>query len=186
MSSALAKKFNWVKKFNLKILAIGHIVFRSFDYAFDYLLYPYVIYQLGPLYGGVIMAILSAVICLGIVWVYDMLEKDWLGIETVKELVENFFKQEEDIAKAAWRRHGKKFLYWVFHKNKVGQFIFLSINFDPLITTVYLRPGYHMYNGFTKRDWKIFWGSTIVSNAWWTGIAFTAVTSFKEVFIRFF
>jgi len=179
-------KLGWIKKFNVKILAIGHIVFHSFDYAFDYLLYPYVIYALGPFYGGSVMVVLSAAVCIGIVWVYDFLEKDWLGIETVKELVENFFKEEEDIAKKRWRRKGKKIMHHIFHKNKVGQFIFLSIAFDPLITTIYLRPGYHLYNGFSKRDWKIFWGSVFVSNVWWTGVAFTAVSSVKEVIMRIF
>lgn len=177
---------NWIKKFNFKILAIGHLIFHSADYAFDYLLYPFVIYKLGPLYGGIIMTMLAAAFCLAIVWVYDFLEKDWLGLETVKELVENFFKEEEEIARKKWRKRGKKIMSWVFHKNKVGQFMFLSLAFDPLITTVYMRPGYHLYNGFSKRDWKIFWGSVFVSNAWWTGIAFMAVSSFEGIMGKFF
>ncbi|MDD5396526.1 MAG: hypothetical protein PHW24_00510 [Candidatus Moranbacteria bacterium] len=179
-------KFEWIRKFNLKILAIGLVVFNSFDYAFDYVLYPFVIYKYGPLLGGIVMGILATVICLFILWVYDLLEKDWLGIEAVKELVENFFKQEEDIAKKSWRRTGKRMMYWLFHKNKIGQFLFLSIHFDPLITSIYMRPGYHLYNGLTRRDWKIFLGSTIVSNVWWTGIAFVAVSTLKETVIKFF
>jgi hypothetical protein len=176
----------WLKKINLKILVIGHLIFQTFDYAFDYVLYPFVIYKYGPLYGGVAMAALAAAICLGILWVYDLLEKDWLGIETVKELVENFFKEEEEMAKKSWKKTGKKILYWVFHRNKVGQFIFLSLHFDPLITTIYMRPGYHLYNGFSRRDWKIFWSSVIVSNAWWTGVAFVVIASFREILAKFF
>jgi hypothetical protein len=175
-----------LKRFNVKMLLVGHIVFHSVDYSFDYVLYPFVIYKYGPLYGGITMTILASLFCLTIAYVYDLLEKDWLGIETVKELVENFFKEEEEIAKKSWRRKGKKILHWLFHKNKIGQFVFLSIHFDPLITTIYMRPGYHLYNGFSKRDWKIFWGSTLVSNAWWTGVAFVAVSSLKEIMMRFF
>lgn len=175
-----------LRKFNLKVLAVGHTVFHSLDYGFDYVLYPYVIYALGPLRGGIVMAFLSAAVCLAISYFYDLMEKDWLGIETVKELVENFFKEEEEIARKSWRKRGKKILYWVFHRNKVGQFIFLSLHFDPLITTIYMRPGYHLYNGFSARDWKIFWGSVIISNIWWTGVAFAAVSALKEVLIKFF
>jgi hypothetical protein len=179
-------KIGWIKKFNLKIIAVGLVVFNSFDYAFDYVLYPYVIYQMGPLRGGVIMAILATVICLLLLWIYDVLERDWLGIETIKETVEEFFKEEEDIARRSWRRHGKNIAKWVFHKNKIGQFLFLSIHFDPLITAIYMRPGYHLYNGLTKRDWKIFIGSTIVSNAWWVGVSFVAVSALRETMVRFF
>lgn len=173
-----------LKKFNLKLLVIGHAVFHTLDFAFDYMLYPFVIFQLGIVYGGLAMCLLSVLICLFIVYAYDFLEKDLLGIETAKELVEEFFKEEEDEAKKSWRKTGKKFLSWVFHKNKVGQFIFLSLHFDPLITTIYMRPGYHLYNGLSRRDWKIFWGSAFVSNAWWTIIAFTGV-SVVEGIIRF-
>lgn len=179
-------KFGWIRKFNLKILAIGHLVFQSSDYAFDYLLYPFVIYKFGPLYGGILMMFVATAICLTLVYVYDYLEKDWLGIEAVKELVENFFKEEEEIARKSWRRHGKNIARWVFHKNKIGQFIFLSLHFDPLITVIYMRPGYHLYNGLTKRDWKIFWASSILSNVWWTGVAFTAVTVLEDFIVRIF
>lgn len=182
-----------LKKFNLKMLVVGHIVFHFSDYGFDYVLYPFVIYKYGPLLGGTFMALLATFICLAIAYVYDFLEKDWLGVETAKELVENFFKEEEEMAKKSWRRRrrslkkkGKRILYWIFQKNKLGQFLFLSIHFDPLITTIYMRPGYHMYNGFSRRDWKIFWGSTIVSNAWWTGVAFTAISMIKGLVMNFF
>lgn len=182
-----------LKKFNLKMLLLGHIVFHSVDYSFDYVLYPFVIYKYGPLYGGITMTILASIFCLTIAYIYDFLEKDWLGVETVKELVENFFKEEEEIARKSLRRKkqslkrkGKRILYWIFQKNKWGQFIFLSIHFDPLITTIYMRPGFHLYNGFSKRDWKIFWGSTLVSNAWWTGVAFAAISILRGLVVNFF
>lgn len=182
-------KKDWLcklKKINLKILTVGHIIFHSYFYGFDYILYPFVIYKYGPLYGGIEMALLDGAICLFIFWIYDLLENDWLGIETVKEMVEEFFKEEEGIAKKSWIKIGKKMLYLIFHKNKAGQFVFLSIHFDALITTIYMRPGYHLYNGFTKKDWKIFWGSIILSNAWWTGVSFYAISIFKDIIFRIF
>ena len=176
----------WIKRFNVKVLAIGHLIFHSLNYGFDYVLYPLVIYNYGPIFGGVIMGALAAAISLFISWLYDFLKKDWLGIEVVKELVDEFFEEEQESARRKWRKMGKKIFRRIFHKNKIGQFLFLSINFDPLITVIYMRRGSHLYNGFSLRDWKIFWLSVIVSNAWWTGIAFVAVTSFKEIILNFF
>lgn len=177
---------NGLKKINLKLLAAGHFIFHSMNYGFDYILYPFVIYQLGPLGGGMVMTFLSVFLNLGVLFLYNFLERDLLGIEAAKELAENFFKEEEFIVKKSWRKHGKKIMSWLFYKNKIGHFLFLSIQFDPIITTIYMKPGYHMYNGFSKRDWRIFWGSTIVSNAWWTGIAFLAVVSLEGIISRFF
>ena len=175
-----------LKKFNLRLLVIGHAIFHTLDSAFDYVLYPFVIFEYGPLYGGVTMLILSIFVCLFIIYVYDFLEKDLLGIETAKELVEEFFKEEEEMAVRSWRKTGKKFFAWIFHRNKLGQFIFLSLHFDPLITTIYMRPGYHLYNGLSKRDWKIFWGSAFVSNAYWTLLAFTGVSVVEKLIVKIF
>ena len=171
-----------LKKFNLKILAVGHIIFHTFDYGFDYVLYPFVIYKLGYSEGFVVMALLSAAVCLFITWVYDWLKKDWLGIEAVKEIVEEFFAELKEEAQMSWRLRGKKFLSWIFHKNTAGQFLFLSLHFDPLITTIYMRKGHHSYNGFNKRDWGIFWGSVAVSNLWWSFLAIIVVEAIKNFF----
>lgn len=178
--------FTLLRKFNLKILALGHLAFHTFDYAFDYILYPFVIYKLGFSYGFIVMALLSAAVCLAISALYDWLKKDWLGIEGVKEIVEEFFKELEDEAKRSWRIRGKKLLSWIFHRNKVGQFVFLSLHFDPLITTVYMRKGHHNYNGFNARDWGIFWGSVLVSNFWWSSVSITVITIIRNFIIRIF
>ena len=53
---------------------------------FDYLLYPWVIWQLGPLHGAVVMTLLSFLICWATLLFYDWARKDWLGIETLKQL----------------------------------------------------------------------------------------------------
>jgi hypothetical protein len=178
--------FKLLRKFNFKILAIGHLIFHSFDYAFDYLLYPFVIYKLGFSFGFLVMAMLSAAVCLFISALYDWLKKDWLGIEGVKEIVEEFFRELEDEAGKSWRLRGKKLLSWIFHKNKVGQFVFLSLHFDPLITTIYMRKGHHSYDGFNTRDWTIFWGSVLLSNFWWSSLSIVIITAIKGFVSRVF
>ena len=179
-------ELKFLKKFNLKILAIGHIVFHSSDYAFDYVLYPFVIYKLGFSIGFVVMALFSAAICLFMLFLYDWLKKDWLGIEAVKEIVEEFFSELKQEARKSWRMRGKKFLYWIFHRNKVGQFLFLSLHFDPLITTIYMREGHHEYKGFSLRDWKIFWGSVLVSNFWWSALSAVVIAGARNFITHLF
>src|ERR1035437_3860318 len=69
-------------------LTIGHSVNWSSGYAFDYALYPFVIWKLGFTKGGATMALLSLLICLLFLWFYDWSKRDWLGIEAVKRLRE--------------------------------------------------------------------------------------------------
>jgi len=173
------KKSLWIA-FNLKVLLIGRILFHSLDYAFDYALYPFVIWKLGLPNGFFVMAGLAAAVNLLTVKFYDWLKKDWLGIEGIKELIDEFFKELEEEAAMSLRRAMKKFLQIIFHRNLFGQFLFLSLKFDPLITTLYMRKGHARYNGFSKRDWKIFWGSVAVSNLWWSSLSATAVTIVKN------
>jgi hypothetical protein len=79
-------------------LALGHTVNTLvLGYAFDYVLYPFAIWKLGLLKGGVSMAFLSLVTCLLTLWFYDWSQRDWLGIEAVKQL-------RDGEAKTRWRR----------------------------------------------------------------------------------
>jgi len=45
---------------------------------------------------------------------------------------------------------------------------------DPFVTTTYLRHG--KFNSMSKRDWAIFMGSLIISNAYWTLECFMGIT----------
>ena len=174
-----------VKKFNLKILAVGHLLFHSLNYVLDYGLYPFIIYKFGLTFGFIISIFLSAGYCLAEVIIYDWLKKDWLGIEAIKELVTEFFIELEEEARESWKRKGKRMLSWLFHKNSFGPFIFLSLKFDPMITTLYLRKGSHEYNNLSLRDWKIFWGSVLVSNVYWTLVSFTWISVLRFFVGRF-
>lgn len=58
-------------------------------------------------------------------------------------------------------------------------FLFLSIKFDPFITTAYMRHG--KFNGMTKRDWKIFTGSLLLGNVYWTLACYMGIMLFEWV-----
>ena len=68
---------------------------------------------------------------------------------------------------------------WVLKKSNPIVFLFLSIKYDPFITTAYLRHGANQFNGMKRRDWKIFIGSLLVSNAYWTLACYMGITLFE-------
>ena len=70
------------------ILGIGLLSNSLIANGIDYVLYPWVIWTLGPLHGAAMMTVLSFLICWATLLFYDWAKKDWLGIETIKELKE--------------------------------------------------------------------------------------------------
>ena len=131
--------------------------------AFDYFLYPFIIYKFGILRGGVAMTALSFIACFLTMKFYDWSKRDWLGIEAIKSL-----KEYKGNKKA---RH---LISRIMKKGDLAAFLFLSLYYDPFITTAYMRHG--AYNGISKRDWKILTGSLVLSNAYWTLACYMGIT----------
>ena len=144
-------------------LSIGILTKDLTDKVFDYLLYPFTIYHLGILKGGIIMTFLSFIACLLIMKFYDWSKRDWLGIEAIKSL------KGYDGSKRIGRLTA-----WIMKKGDPIVFLFLSIKYDPFITTVYLR--HSKFNGMSKRDWKIFLSSLLLGNAYWTLACYMGIT----------
>ena len=96
-------------------LTSGLVVWNVTDYAFDYALYPFVVWKLGPVVGGGIMALASLVFCLVLLRIYDGLRRDWLGIEFVKGL------RHYD-GPSRWRRG----LAWLISRGDGIAFVILS------------------------------------------------------------
>ena len=151
--------------------ATGILSYKLTDYAFDYALYPYVIYKLGLLWGGVVMAVASLLVCLLLLQAYDWLKRDWLGIEFIKSL------RTYAGASRWWRS-----LTWLLNGGDLVAFVVLSLRFDPFITTAYLRHG--RYNGLSRRDWRIFFGSVVLSNASWAVVCYGGIEAAKRVWLK--
>lgn len=152
-----------IKRFG--ILGIGLSVNQLMVWAFDFVLYPFVIWRLGLLTGGAVMTSLSFVTCYCLIRFYDWTKKDWLGIETIKNLKES--TRRSRLARAT---------AWILKKGDPAAMIILSIRFDPFITTTYMRHGSHEFNGLAKRDWQIFIGSLFIANAYWSIAMFSGVS----------
>ncbi|MCX5885056.1 MAG: hypothetical protein NT096_03950 [Proteobacteria bacterium] len=144
-------------------LSIGLCFVSLTNLAFDCVLYPFIIYKFGILIGGAVMTLLSFLICLLLLQFYDWAKRDWLGIEAIKNIKE--YNGDKRIG---------QFTSWVMKKGDSIAFLFLSLRFDPFITTAYMRHG--KYNGMSKRDWKIFTGSLVTGNAYWTLACYMGIT----------
>lgn len=145
----------------LAILSLGLLGNQAIELAFDYALYPLVLWQFGLVAGAGVMLVLSFLICLGTMWFYDRSQQDWLGIETLKAL-------RETAGESGWRR----WLNQLLRRSDGLALVLLSVKFDPFITTAYLRHGAFHFNGMSRRDWRILVASTLVSNGWWSFVVF--------------
>jgi hypothetical protein len=155
--STLATITQWFTRHRerLAILGVGVLADRAISYSFDLILYPYIIWRYGLLFGGLVMALVSLIVCLLCIWFYDWSKKDWLGIETLKGI-------KEYNGSNRWGR----LIAWSLRCSDPAACVVLSVTFDPFITMAYLRKG--SYNGMSRRDWRIFLGSWLIGNAYWT------------------
>jgi hypothetical protein len=138
---------------------LGHTAKKLEELLFDWLVYGAVTAYLTSLYGVfqgslwtfAVMAPLSALMCYLYLKFYDWSKRDWLGLEALKRL-----------------REGKGLFARLAKLGNVPAFVVLSLQFDPFVVTVYLRKGSDKYNGYSGRDWMIFWASVLFANAYWT------------------
>lgn len=149
----------------ITVMATGITAFSLLNYLFDYGLYPFVIYKLGIIKGGLVMTVLAAtanIICLKF---YDWSKRDWLGIETIKGV-----KGYEG------GNHLLRFMSGLLKKGDVPALLFLSVKEDAFVTMIYLRHGSHQYNGMSVRDWRIFLTSLSIANVYWTLAAYMGIS----------
>ncbi len=160
------KTIRWLQR--IGILALGLTVNEVMVYGYDFVIYPYLIVTYGLFLGWTYAVIGSIVLCLGTLWFYDVTKQDWLGIETIKLV-------RDGEAKGRIR----KFFQDLANKGDTLTFFFLSLRYDPFITTVYMRRGSGNHV-MSARDWKIFWAGIVVSNAWWGIVVFGAIEIFRK------
>ncbi|MEI8230471.1 MAG: hypothetical protein WCG83_05055 [Candidatus Peregrinibacteria bacterium] len=166
-------------------LGIGLLGNWAITWAFDFLLYPYVIFRFGLFYGAPLMTFLSFLICYATILFYDATKKDWLGIETIKGIREFIPKEvpESGIGRMVIKIGNRigKWSSWLLKRSDAFLMVVLSIKFDPFITVIHIRHGAHQFNGLTKRDWKIFLLSLLIGNAYWTLTVLMGITLVEAV-----
>jgi hypothetical protein len=152
---------------------VGLVASKLFAIAFDYGLYPLVMWKFGLLYGFIIMAPISFVTCYLSILFYDWLKKDWLTVETIKEI-----KEYEGNNRAI------RFFSTILKKSEIFAIFILSVKYDPFITVIFLRHGAYKYDGMSRRDWRNFLLSSLIGNGYWAIVTFTGVSiivNFKHI-----
>jgi hypothetical protein len=149
---------NTLKAVGAKIATFGAgvAIKKGLDYGFDYGLYPFALVWFGYFWGGVLMTVGSVVLNLAVIQTYDWSKKDWLFLETLKGLRE--CSEASDKGRLVTR---------ILRSGDIPAFFLLSWLEDAIVVTLYLRHGANLFNGLSRRDWIIFWASTVVSNLIW-------------------
>jgi hypothetical protein len=136
-------------------VGIGHALYAAFNWVCDHIVYVFVVYKLGIAVGGAAMTAFSLVQCALTLHVYERMQIDWVGAGMLADL-------DKVTAPRRWQR----VLLWATKRGKVPAFLALSFFQDPFITTAYFRGG--RFDRIDSRSWRIFFGSVLVSNVYWT------------------
>ncbi|CAN1573245.1 hypothetical protein MCELHM10_03435 [Paracoccaceae bacterium] len=162
-----------VRRIGEKIMTFGAgvAIKKVLDYGFDYGVYPVALVYFGYFWGGVIMTIASVFLNLAVIRAYDWSKRDWLMLETLKELKHK--SQDEGVS---------GFVSWALRKGDIPAFFLLSWLEDAIVVTLYLRHGVNQFNGLARRDWMIFWAATVVSNLFWIMTVVSVIEIFRLVF----
>ena len=150
------------------IVGLGLIANKAFVYGWNFGVYPAVLVLGGPIYGSLLMFPLNFGANYGTLRLYDWSGKDWLGIETIKEVREY---------------HGPRLIGRVLSRALNAPLgvavVVLSLVFDPFITTAYLRHGAHLYDGLSRRDWRIFLASFMVGTSYWVALVLLGIKAIE-------
>ncbi len=176
--TALKEKTTELKPCSLRekiaVFCVGVLTQSLLVYGFDYVLYPAVIWKMGPVNGGIVMVFLTFVDSYRILRLYDWSKRDWLGIEALKEA-----KKYKGTIKAGRR------ISWALKKSDPFAVVILSFIVDPFIVVLYMRHENFRYNGLAKRDWTIFLTSLAIGSIYWTLACYMGITLFEWVWRKF-
>ena len=146
-------KTHWKK---IAVIGSGHGLWASISWIFDNVLYPLALAKFGYLWGGILMATLSCIICALTLVYYQRKGTDWVGAGVMDEL------RTSDTSK---RHFVVRIITWALKKGDVFMFLFLTILKDPFMTTAYFTRG--KFTGLNRRLWAIFGASVILANLYW-------------------
>jgi len=157
MSSQLGKK--------LAAIGIGFLTIEASNQAFDYLLYPAVLYWLGSVKGGIVMTSLALIMNYSLVLVYNKTKADWFGFE--------WWALQES-------QNTDTLLGRVMRLGRMPAFVFLSW-VDPFKAFVFMRGRQQAGLMFSRTDWKWFIAANLIGNLIWILMVSGALEVLKRV-----
>lgn len=150
----------------------GVLGLQGVSYAFDYLVYPIIIYSFGPIRGTLILFVAALILNYVCIIIYDKIKLDLFGFEKLKEI-------KADIGSS-----GKpSFMHRVMHWGDIPAFIVLSW-YDPIFAVLYKRKS-TQFDGFRRRDYWMLILSTLISCVMWSAIWGPAAYLVKGLIGRF-
>ncbi len=169
MRSALTRVMRLVGRWSL-----AHALIRLEEYAFDFLLYPFMLYRGGGLlvdaargiFGGSpapsagywtgfgVLLFLSVLGNAAYISLYDRFHTDWFGFEEAKRLA------------ARWA--GQTSLHAAAMPARAAALLYFSIWHGPLFAVLSARPA----DRYAMRapDWGTFAAAVLIANLAWTGL----------------
>lgn len=132
------------------------------SWLFDDLLYPAVIAWLGPVYGGIIMSIAASLICYFWTKAIVASDNDWFEMKTLHKIQKIVFWIVRICENIPFVRKS-----WVQAIEYVLTFFALCVATDAMIVTLYFRRD-DKSKVLSRKDWKVFVWSLLISNLYWT------------------
>ena len=159
------------------VWAAAHVILYMWDKFFDFVLYPLAIIEYGLLWGTGVMMAASLLICLALLQLYDRLAdtrfRDLLGFESLKEAT---LAASRSGPAARLRLAESRGARWTA---QTGLFLYLSLWFDPMTCTIFMRPADHYR--MTPRYWTLFALSVFIGNALWGLLVYFGVESVQAL-----
>jgi len=157
----------------IKLWLTGIGSYYVLTWLYDYVVVSFLLIYFGLVKGIIIVVILSMIIDFATLKFYDWLKKDWLALETLKDLEhrKNFFG---------------RLLNFVHNKSTFVTIVVLSLTSNAFVVTAYMRKGSSLYNGLTRRDWVIFISSSLLINLYWVFAVGGGIEIVKYIYKLFF
>jgi hypothetical protein len=148
----------WRLPAQVAVIGTGHLLYGLFNHAFDYLLYPYAVYTLGVIRGGILMTLLSMLQCALTLLVYQRMRIDWVGGSLL-----------DVYAGSAPQSLQARVLTWLTGRQRWLSFAVLCALTDPFIVTAFFRRG--RFGALAREDWQLFIASVLLCNLYWIFVA---------------
>ncbi len=150
----------------------GVLGLQGVSYAFDYLVYPVIIYTFGPVDGTLMLFAAALILNYLCIIIYDQIKLDLFGFEKLKEIK----MHAGDAGKSS-------FIHRVLHWGDIPAFIALSW-YDPIFAVIYKRKS-TQFDGFKRRDYWLLIVSTFIGCVLWSLIWGPAAYLVKSLVGRF-
>jgi hypothetical protein len=179
---------------NVKIsrsVALGFTISKLTDWIYDLFVFTVVLVKFGWI-GVPFLTIGAGILCWITILMYDRTKVDFLGIESAKKEMTVFKEKISVWIEGLDRRPGQKLHVPLFEvqvkydtdsvklalsKIWIVEFFICTFHWDAVVTTIYLRE--KSFGGLTRRDWKIFWTSIVISCVYWSAVVLTGIAVYE-------